>query len=416
MHPKLPGLLSPRTSALVGGRPSAVAAVDLFWFAGMSCDGCSVALTGAGGPPLEDLLRGRAGLPQVVLHHPFLAFQSGAAFLEPYRQALRGQSVNPYVLVLEGSATDESLAGDGYWAAQGSGTPTDAEARAVDGVRQPLATMEWVRALAPGAAAAVAIGTCATWGGVPAALGNVTGAMSLGDLLGAGYRGTLGLPVVNVPGCSPIGDNIMETLAALLLAIVGLGPPLDVDELGRPAWLFTDTVHRRCDQAGYYEEGAFASRPGDGGCLAELGCWGPVVQCNITTRGSINGRGGCMTAGGACIGCTMPGFPDRFTPFYQSVAGSAVTALSREAPSRLHALHALHVLDPGSAGQLMADAPPPTAAELSGWSFVDRPGEADGGDEPFYDRWRPREETREPAGVGAGPAQERRHETRLRGG
>ncbi|HYX82111.1 MAG TPA: hypothetical protein VE714_06950, partial [Gemmatimonadales bacterium] len=40
--------------------------------------------------------------------------------------------------------------------------------------------------------------------------------------------------------------------------------------------------------------------------------------------------GGCMVAGGVCIGCTMPGFPDKFTPFYKRAPGSRVsTTLSK---------------------------------------------------------------------------------------
>ena len=52
----------------------------------------------------------------------------------------------------------------------------------------------------------------------------------------------------------------------------------------------------------------------------EIGCWGPVVQCNIVERGAINHMGGCMVAGGACIGCTMPGFPDKYSPVLQGAA------------------------------------------------------------------------------------------------
>ena len=57
----------------------------------------------------------------------------------------------------------------------------------------------------------------------------------------------------------------------------------------------------------------------------EIGCWGPVVQCNIVERGAINHMGGCMVAGGACIGCTMPGFPDKYSPFYKAPPGSAIS-------------------------------------------------------------------------------------------
>ena len=69
----------------------------------------------------------------------------------------------------------------------------------------------------------------------------------------------------------------------------------------------------------------FADEYGDQECLVDLGCWGPVVQCNITERGAINHMGGCMVAGGPCIGCTMPGFPDKFSPFYKAPPGSMIS-------------------------------------------------------------------------------------------
>src|SRR5918992_1328728 len=162
---------------------------------------------------------------------------------------------------------------------------------------EPNRMTGWLKDLAPGAAAMVAIGTCATWGGVPAAAGNITGSMGLMDYLGKDYRSALGVPVVNIPGCSPVGDNITETVAAVLLFLQNLGPLPKFDELGRPAWLFDETVHRHCPKAGYYEEGVFAEEPGDNECLVEIGCWGPVVQCNIVERGAINHMGGCMVAG-----------------------------------------------------------------------------------------------------------------------
>lgn len=294
--------------------------VHIFWVAGMSCDGCSIAMTGASNPSIERLLRGALpGAPRIVLHHPLLSVDSGREFLEPFRRAVRGELDAPYLLVVEGSATDDALAGDGYWSALGTGTTRDAAAGEADGVRQPVRSMDWVTALAPGAVATVAVGTCAAWGGVPAASGNPMGARSLADLLGNDYRSTLGLPVIALPGCAPVGDNIVETLAAVLMHLTGVGPEPDLDDLGRPAWLFDETVHRRCVRAGFYEEGVFAHAAGEHGCLIELGCWGAVVQCNITSRGAIGGMGGCMNAGGACNGCTMPGFPDAFSHAVEQV-------------------------------------------------------------------------------------------------
>ena len=132
--------------------------------------------------------------------------------------------------------------------------------------------------------------------------------------------------MINIPGCSPVGDNFTETVGAVLLFLQGIGPLPEFDELGRPKWLFEQTVHRHCPRAGYYEEGVFAKSYGDQECLVEVGCWGPVVQCNITERGAINHMGGCMVAGGPCIGCTMPGFPDKFAPFYKAPPGSALSS------------------------------------------------------------------------------------------
>ena len=308
------------------GSGAATHSVHIFWIAGMSCDGCSIALTGASSPSIERLLRGTLpGLPRVVLHHPFLSAESGRSFLEPYRRAAGGGLGEPYIVVVEGSATDDLRAGDGYWSAMGSGGTDDEHGNTVDGVAQPLRSMDWVRALAPSAVATIALGTCAAWGGVPAAAGNPTGAESLSDLLGTEYRSRLGLPVITIPGCAPGGDNIVETLAALLLFLGGVGPEPELDDLGRPAWLFEETVHRRCVRAGFYEEGIFARIAGEEGCLVELGCWGAVVQCNITSRGAIGGLGGCMNVGGACNGCTMPGFPDAFSSAATAVSPAAIT-------------------------------------------------------------------------------------------
>jgi hydrogenase small subunit len=158
----------------------------------------------------------------------------------------------------------------------------------------------------------------------------VTGSMSVMDWLGKDYLSALGLPPINVPGCAPVGDNMTETIAAVLMFLAGVGPLPEFDELGRPAWQFRETVHRGCVRGGSYEEGKFATEHGQKECLVELGCWGPVVQCNIVSRGANSHMGGCMNTGGICIGCTMPGFPDAFAPFYAAPPGSLLsTAFSR---------------------------------------------------------------------------------------
>ena len=295
--------------------------VHAFWLAGMSCDGCTISIAGASAPTLEDLLTGTIpAMPQLILHHPVLSVDAGEEFIHSFRMAEKGEIDAPYVVVFEGSVPDERLAAPhgGYWAALGADNLGGDQ-------RRQIPTAEWLSRLAPGAAAVIAVGTCATWGGIPAATGNPTNAMSVMDFLGADYRSTTGLPVINIPGCAPVGDNMTETIAMTLLFLQGLAPLPEFDELGRPAWMFTETVHQRCVRGGYYEEGIFAQKYGDKECLVEVGCWGPVVQCNITSRGAINHMGGCMNTGGICIGCTMPGFPDRFAPFYATPPGSLVS-------------------------------------------------------------------------------------------
>ncbi|HWC11566.1 MAG TPA: hypothetical protein VG455_10115 [Acidimicrobiales bacterium] len=318
-------MLQPQSTRSHLSRLGPLEKIHVFWFAGMSCDGCTVSVTGAENPTLESLLLGaHPGVPRLILHSPLTNMESGPHYLKAHEKALKGELDAPYVIVLEGSATDETKAletsdGHSWWSWQGEEPwGPDAEMRAVS-------IDEWIARLAPGAAAAIAIGTCATWGGIPSADGNPTGAMSLMDFLGKDYVSAFGLPVVNVPGCAPIGDNFTETVAAILYFLQGFGPLPEFDDLGRPAWLFGETVHRHCVRGAYYEEGTYASEFGDKECLVEIGCWGPVVNCNITSRGAIRHTGGCMNAGGACIGCTMPGFPDKFTPFYKAPPGSTVS-------------------------------------------------------------------------------------------
>ena len=134
----------------------------------------------------------------------------------------------------------------------------------------------------------------------------------------------------------------METVLYLLYQAAGLAPMIPLDDQLRPTWLFGKTVHEGCDRAGYYEQGDFATEYGSPKCIVKLGCWGPVVNCNVTKRGWMAGIGGCPNVGGICIGCTMPGFPDKFMPFMDEPPGAKISpppSASTAAPfanSRIH--------------------------------------------------------------------------------
>src|ERR671935_1254012 len=166
--------------------------VYVFWLAGMSCDGCTVSVSGATEPALEDLLTGSIpGLPLVILHHYVLQLEAGDHYIRSLELAEQGKLGGPYVIVYEGSIPDESLTVDGEpFAGEGS-LPLWAPSEQ----RRRVATAEWVKRLAPRAAATIAIGTCATWGGVPAAAGNPTGPVGGIGFPGKGYRSAFCLPV-----------------------------------------------------------------------------------------------------------------------------------------------------------------------------------------------------------------------------
>jgi hydrogenase small subunit len=292
--------------------------VHILWTSeGMSCDGDTVSITNATLPSIEDVLLGAIpGIPKVHLHNKVLAYTT-ESYMEPFHKALRGELGAPFILVIEGSIPNENIHGeDGYWTSMGNDPQTG----------RPKTLNRWIDELAPKAWAVVAAGTCATYGGIHAMAGNPTGCMGLADYLGWDFRSAGGLPIVNVPGCPVQPDNFMETLLWVLHQAAGLAPPIPLDDKLRPTWLFGKTVHEGCDRAGYYEQGDFAQDYNSPKCLVKIGCWGPVVNCNVTKRGWMDGIGGCPNVGGVCIGCTMPGFPDKFMPFMDEPSGATVSS------------------------------------------------------------------------------------------
>jgi hydrogenase small subunit len=291
--------------------------IDILWItAGLGCDGDTIAITAATQPSLEDLVLGAIpGIPKVNFRNPVLAYEVGDDFMK-YLYLADEDKLGPFILVIEGSIPNEKIKSEGYWAAFGVDKATG----------QPITTCEWIDRLAPKAWAVMAAGTCATYGGIHAMEGNPTGCMGLADYLGWEWRSKADIPIVCVPGCPVLPDNFMETLLYLLYQAAARAPMIPLDEALRPRWLFSQTVHEGCDRGGYYEQADFAEEYGASDCIVKLGCWGPVVQCNVGKRGWMGGIGGCPNVGGICIGCTMPGFPDKFIPFMNQPAGSLLSS------------------------------------------------------------------------------------------
>jgi hydrogenase small subunit len=300
-------------------RPDAapISEIDILWMtAGLGCDGDTIAVTAATQPSIEDLVSGTLPwIPKVNFHNSFLAYENGDEFVRYFREAAEGRR-SPFIFVVEGSIPNEKNKEEGYWATFGTDATTG----------QPITTCDWIDQLAPKAWAVVAAGTCATYGGIHGMEGNPTGCMGLADYLGWQWKSQAGIPIVCVPGCPVQPDNFTEVLFYLLNMAAQRAPMIPLDDALRPTWLFGSTVHEGCDRGGYYEQAQFADEYGSPACIVKLGCWGPVVQCNVGKRGWMGGIGGCPNVGGICIGCTMPGFPDKFMPFMNQPPGSLLSS------------------------------------------------------------------------------------------
>jgi len=318
-------------AATLAAPQAPIGELDVLWItAGLGCDGDTIAMTGATQPSIEDIVLGALPwIPKVVVHNPFLAPENGEEFMALFHRAAEGDSEHPFILVIEGSIPNEHNKAEGYWASFGTDAVTG----------QPITTCEWIDRLAPRAWAVLAVGTCATYGGIHAMEGNPTGCMGLPDYLGWKWRSGADIPIVCVPGCPVQPDNFMETLLYLLYMASGRAPMIPLDDVLRPMWLFGNTVHEGCDRGGFYEQAQFADEYGSPLCIVKLGCWGPVVQCNVGKRGWMAGIGGCPNIGGICIGCTMPGFPDKFMPFMNQPPGSLLSAAAVASYGK--AIHAL---------------------------------------------------------------------------
>src|SRR5215471_7457518 len=102
-----------------------LAEIDILWItAGLGCDGETIAMTAATQPSIEDLVLGALPwVPKVNFHNPVLAYEVGDDFMNHFYLAAEG-SLDPFILVIEGSIPNEANKAEGYWAAFGSNRET----------------------------------------------------------------------------------------------------------------------------------------------------------------------------------------------------------------------------------------------------------------------------------------------------
>jgi hydrogenase small subunit len=159
--------------------------------------------------------------------------------------------------------------------------------------------------------ATIAVGTCASGGGWPAAAPNPTGAMGV-------RKAVAGIPkLITLPGC-PMN---VANLAAVFVYYLTNGQWPDTDSLGRPSFAFHEEIHEECPRKHHYEAERFVRQWGDAGhragwCLFQMGCRGPETHSNCHQVKWNDGTNWPVGAGHPCVGCTNEGFWDTMSPFY----------------------------------------------------------------------------------------------------
>lgn len=256
--------------------------MPLVWLHGLTCDGCSISFLNATYPSPARVLTQYIAAD----FHPTLCAATGEMALKAMNDRL---AAGNYILVVEGAVP--------------AGMP---EACHVGDETFP----DLLKRAASKAETILTVGTCASFGGIPAAPPQPTGAVSAAQFLAeSGVKA----PIITIPGCPVHPDWLIGTLVYLLK--VGL-PPLN--ENGSPDMFFGEIVHNRCPEFYNYTIGNFAKFYGDSGCLFELGCMGIRTYADCGVRGWNNKVNWCIGAGAPCIGCAWPHFAqDKDFPIYR---------------------------------------------------------------------------------------------------
>ncbi len=281
------------------GRP------DVIWIQGQGCTGCSVTLLDSANPTIADVL-----LKVISLEfHPTVMCAEGEQSINHMRSIAKAKK-GQYFVVVEGAIP---VAADGKFCVVGETHE--------NGKHHEIMMTDLTKELAKGAAAVLAVGTCASFGGIPAAKGSLTKAMGVSAFL---KENKIATPVVNISGCPPQPDWIVGTVALALKLVGELGLEKGLAEVvkaldsdGRPTPFYGQNVHENCPFIEKFDEGVMSPIITDkSGCRYDLGCKGPDAYCDSFKR-LWNGVNWCV-ANATCISCTSPGFPDASSPFYSN--------------------------------------------------------------------------------------------------
>jgi hydrogenase small subunit len=271
----------------------------VIWLQGAGCTGCSVSVLNAVSPRIQNLLLDELvpGQQLSLLFHATIMAGQG----EPVIKVLKDTEKNRkggYILVVEGAIPTAEGGIYGSVGEQGG---------------KHLTVQQSVEDLGKSALLTVALGTCAAYGGIPAAKPNPTLCKGVKAIFNEKGIET---PVVNVPGCPPHPDWFTGTISVILLSGV---QALDLDNIGRPKLIYGQLIHENCPRRADFDKGKFAEKLGDPGCLYKLGCKGHYTNADCPLRQWNNGVSWCVKAGSPCLACVEPEFPDGTSPMYEKI-------------------------------------------------------------------------------------------------
>ncbi|QOX65956.1 hydrogenase small subunit [Anoxybacterium hadale] len=165
-----------------------------------------------------------------------------------------------------------------------------------------ITALEMIQLLGERARYVIAVGACASHGGVSAGRPNPSESV--------GIQSVLQRRVIQLPGCPCHPDWFLGTLAHLIY----FGEP-QLDEEGRPVFIYGTSIHRRCERRSYFDQGIFATQLGEPTCMFMLGCRGPMTTTDCPIRKWNERINWPVQANTNCIGCAQFGFPDVMEPF-----------------------------------------------------------------------------------------------------
>lgn len=232
---------------------------------------------------------------------------------------------NETIMAAAGKQAEEILAASakkgGYLLIVEGGVPTK-KGHGMIGNREML---DVLKEMAAPAVAVVAIGSCATDGGVPAAKPNPSQIIGTSEAL---KRVGVTKPLINLDLC-PVNP---EYLVGVVVNYLLLGSIPELDSQGRPKMFYGQTIHDNCERRAHFDGGRFVEKFGSkeealGYCLYKMGCKGPMTY-SACPKIQYNARTSwCIKAGGPCIGCAERGWTDKFAGFYEPLPGVKIPGL-----------------------------------------------------------------------------------------